>query len=134
MKPYIQKIIKPWGYEIVFTPPESPVTGKVEHVLAGRRCSYQYHDKKQETLILINGQAKLIIEGQEIVMEPYKGYFIKPMVKHRFGGITDCDIFESSTKEEGNTVRLEDDYSRPTETEELRKQPNRGWTAHEEKR
>lgn len=121
MKPYAEKIIKPWGYELIFTPPESPVVGKIEHIMAGRRCSYQYHDKKQETLILIKGKAKLIIEGKEFEMEPNHGYFVRSLIKHRFCAITDCDIVESSTKEEGNTVRLEDDYNRPTETEAMRK-------------
>lgn len=122
MEPYCQKIIKPWGYELIYTPPNSPITGKIHHLNQEARCSYQYHDKKQEALCLLTGRAKLIFEGQEIEMEPLKGYFIKPFQKHRFQGITDCEILEVSTKEEGNTVRLEDDYGRGTETEESRKQ------------
>lgn len=130
-KPFFQKVIKPWGYEIILTPSESPVTGKVEHVNAGCRCSLQYHDKKRETLTLINGKALLIIEDKkgklkEINMVPKKGYFIRPFQTHRFKGITDCDIFEASTGEEGNTIRLEDDYSRGTETEEERKTRTKG--------
>lgn len=127
MKTFSVKIIKPWGYEIIFTPPEAPVTGKLLHLEAGKRLSYQYHDQKEETLCLLNGQAKIIIDGQEMKMEPLKGYYIKPMVKHRCQGITDVDILEASSKEEGNTVRLEDDYQRNTETEEIRKLPDRGW-------
>lgn len=122
MKPYSQKVLKPWGYELIFTPPDSPVTGKILHLNRGARFSYQYHDKKQENLCLLSGRAKIIIEGKEIEMELMKGYFIKPMVKHRCQAITDCDILESSTKEEGNTVRLEDDYDRGIETEQTRKQ------------
>ncbi len=124
---YYQKIEKPWGYEIIFTPPESIITGKILHLNKGARFSYQYHDKKQETLCLIKGRAKIIIEGKTYLMQPNKGYFIKPFDKHRVEGITDCEIMEASTKEEGTTVRLQDDYQRPNETEELRKQPNRGW-------
>ncbi len=127
-KAYAVKIIKPWGYEIIFTPPDSLVTGKILHLKQGARFSYQYHEKKQETLCLLNGQAKIILNDEETKMESQKGYFIKPMVKHRCQAVTDCDILETSTKEEGTTVRLEDDYQRPDETEELRKQPNRGWT------
>lgn len=115
------KVEKPWGYEIIFTPSESPVTGKILHLNKGSRFSYQYHDKKIETLCLLKGKAKIIIDGQEIEMEALKGYFIKPFVKHRCQGITDCDILEASTREEGKTVRLEDDYARGTETEEARK-------------
>jgi mannose-6-phosphate isomerase len=127
-KAYATKINKPWGYEIIFTPPDSPVVGKILHLNQGARLSYQYHEKKQETLCLLNGQAKIILNDEEIEMELQKGYFIKPMVKHRCQAITDCDILETSTKEEGTTVRLQDDYQRPDETEELRKQPNRGWS------
>lgn len=119
---YAQKVEKPWGYEIIFTPPDSPVTGKILHIRKGARFSYQYHDKKQETLCLLRGKAKITIEEKEFEMEPLKGYFIRPMVKHRCKGITACDILEASTKEEGNTVRLEDDYNRGIETEESRKQ------------
>ncbi len=127
-KPFVEKIDKPWGYELILTSPDGPVTGKILHLNQGARWSYQYHEKKQENLILINGRAKIILDDQEEEMEPKKGYFIKPLEKHRVQGITDCDIMEVSTKEEGITVRLEDDYQRPDETEELRKQPNRGWS------
>lgn len=133
MKPYQLKVEKPWGYELILTPPESPVTGKILHLNAGCRFSLQYHDKKEETLTLISGEALLILEDekgqlQEIEMEQRKGYFIKPFQKHRAKGITDCDILEASTREKGKTVRIEDDYKRRTETEEKRKRRTRGGT------
>lgn len=141
IKPHYQKINKPWGYEIILTPPELSVTGKILHLDDGKRFSLQYHDEKRESLTLISGEALIILEDEkgdlkEIEMESFKGYYIRPFQKHRCKGITDCDIFEASTKEEGNTVRLEDDYGRGTETEEMRKLPDRGWkkTAHEKTR
>lgn len=128
-KPFLEKVEKPWGYELILTSPNDPVTGKILHLNQGARWSYQYHEKKQENLTLINGRAKIILNDEEEEMEPKKGYFIKPLEKHRVQGITDCDIMEVSTKEEGTTVRLQDDYQRPDETEKLRKQPNRGWSS-----
>jgi mannose-6-phosphate isomerase len=121
MNAYQLKIDKPWGFEFILTPPDSPVTGKIIHINANCRLSYQYHDQKEESLTLIKGEALLIgEEGQEIIMELNKGYFVKPMQKHRLKGITDCEIMEVSTPETGNTVRLEDDYQRNTETQEDR--------------
>lgn len=121
MKAVQIKIEKPWGYELILTPFDSPVTGKILHIKPRCRLSYQYHDQKTESLTLIKGQATLVHEeNQKIVetaMELNKGYFIKPLSKHRLKAITDCEIMEVSTPEKGNTVRLEDDYSRPTETE-----------------
>ena len=49
-----------------------------------------------------------------------KGYTIKIGQKHRYHAITNCKIFEVSTPEIGTTYRLEDDYNRPNESEELR--------------
>jgi len=127
VKPYVEKIDKPWGYEIILNPSDFPVTGKILHIEKGKRLSYQYHETKQEVLCLISGRAKIIFNDQEQEMELNKGYLIKPGDKHRFQGITDCDIMEASTPETGTTVRLQDDYQRPDETEKVRKQPNRGW-------
>lgn len=131
LRPYFKRVEKPWGYEILLTPPEPPATGKILHLDDGKRFSLQYHDKKIETLILISGEAYIILEDsrgkmKKIKMELEKGYFIRPFQKHRCQGIKDCLIFEASTRETGKTVRLEDDYSRGTETEEMRKSRKEG--------
>lgn len=131
-KPYIKKVLKPWGYELHWVPEGAPYMGKIEHVNKGSQCSFQIHDAKNESWYLMSGRAKLVWEDEngEIVeteMKKGAGYTCHVGQKHRFAGITDCDIIEVSTPEIGNTFRLEDDYARPTETEEMRKDPNRGW-------
>jgi len=123
MKPFSQKEMKPWGYEVILAPPEAPASAKILHVNQGHRSSLQYHEIKEETLILIDGKAYLIYGPDKdnltkVEMKPFKGYFIPKGLVHRYGGITDCDIFESSLKEDGTTYRLEDDYHRPNETKE----------------
>lgn len=131
-QPYIKRVEKPWGYELHFTPEGLPYMGKIEHISAGKRMSLQIHDKKQESWFLMSGKAKIIWEDNkgnliETEIQPGFGYTCQIDQKHRLVGITDCDIIEVSTPEIGNTYRLEDDYLRPTETEEMRKEPNRGW-------
>lgn len=131
-KPYIKRVEKPWGYELHWVREGLPYMGKIEHVNAGAQCSFQIHDAKQESWFLMNGRAKLIWENKngeiiETEMEKGFGYTCDLGQKHRFAGITDCDIIEVSTPEIGNTFRLEDDYARSTETEQMRKDPNRGW-------
>lgn len=139
MKPHSQKVIKPWGYELILTSPESPVTGKLAFTKANHRWSYQYHDKKDEVITLIEGKAEFWLENENGVIEklPMKikqGYHVEPSKKHRFCALKNCWTVEVSTPEEGNTIRLEDDYARPSETEKIRKLTNRGWTSHEEKK
>lgn len=130
--PFVRRVEKPWGYEIHFTPDNLPYMGKVLHINAGKRLSLQVHDQKCESWYLLKGQGMMIIEDSkgelsEIELTSGVGHTTKVGQRHRLVGITDCDILEVSTPEIGNTYRLEDDYSRPTETEEMRKKENRGW-------
>lgn len=130
--PFQTRVEKPWGYEIIYTPEKAPATGKILHLTAGKRLSLQYHDVKEETLCLLKGKALITLTNNEdheveVDMEPLKGYHIVPGQVHRVTAVTDIDVFEASTPELGNTVRLEDDSGRATETEAMRKKPNRGW-------
>lgn len=130
--PYVKRVEKPWGYELHWVQDDKPYMGKVLHINAGKRLSLQYHDKKQESWFLMAGQAKVIWEDTngnmvETELQFGMGYTCHIGQKHRLAGITDCDIIEVSTAEIGNTYRLADDFSRPDETEQMRKDPNRGW-------
>lgn len=125
--PFLKKVTKPWGYELIFTSPALPYTGKILHIKAGCKLSLQLHDKKQESYFLFNGKCNLIIENKKgeletIEMKPQVGYNVKIGQKHRHQAVTDCDIFEVSTPEIGTTYRLEDDYKRGNETEKDREQ------------
>lgn len=130
--PYQKRVDKPWGYEIHWTPDSLPYMGKVLHIYESKRLSLQRHDIKQESWYLISGQAKIIWDDEngkliETVLQPGQGYTCMTGQRHRLMGITDCDIVEVSTPEIGITERLEDDFGRPDETDEMRKMKNRGW-------
>jgi mannose-6-phosphate isomerase-like protein (cupin superfamily) len=122
---FVKKVNKPWGYEIIFTPEDLLYTGKIIHINAGKRLSLQAHDKKQESWYLLQGRGKIVWENSEgglieTELEAEQGYTCKIGQKHRLAGINDCDILEVSTPELGTTYRLEDDYQRPDETEQMR--------------
>jgi mannose-6-phosphate isomerase len=124
-QPFVQRIEKPWGYEILFTEPHLPYAGKILHIRAGQRLSLQMHDAKRETQYLFAGRCLRIADNEhgelvEAEMQPAVGYTMACGQRHRLQGITDCDIFEVSTPELGITYRLHDDYARPHETEQLR--------------
>lgn len=126
-QPFVKRIEKPWGYEILFTTADLPYAGKILHVEAGKQLSLQWHDLKQETQFLSSGRCMRVADdGQgnlvETEMVPHQGYTIMPGQRHRLRGITDCDVFEVSTPEIGVTHRLQDDYKRPDETEDMRQQ------------
>jgi len=125
-------VTKPWGSEIILTSANLPYTAKIINLKAGKRLSLQYHDQKTETLVLVSGQAKITIGNRPdnlatTDMTPLSGFTILPNITHRIEAVTDCQIFEASTPEQGITVRLQDDYNRKDETQDIRNSPNRGW-------
>lgn len=122
---YARHIDKPWGYELHWTPDSLPYMGKVLHIHAGKRLSLQAHDRKQESWMILTGEAKVIWDNNqgelvETVLEAGKGFTCLPGQRHRLVGITDCNILEVSTPEQGTTWRLDDDFARPDETETQR--------------
>lgn len=122
---YVKRVDKPWGYELHWVPAGLSYMGKIIHINKGARLSLQLHDSKQESWLLIKGEASVVWENEkgklvETLLIPGAGYTTQVGQRHRLIGLTDCDIVEVSTPELGTTWRLEDDYSRPNETPEQR--------------
>jgi hypothetical protein len=111
----VTKVDKPWGHELHWAITERYV-GKVLHVKAGHALSLQYHNVKDETIFLWTG--KLLFEIQqgdgagEARDAAGRERHITPHTIHRMTPIEDSDIFEVSTPELDDVVRLEDRYGR----------------------
>ena len=108
-------IDKPWGYELIWAHTER-YAGKILHINKGQSLSYQYHDKKDETIRLLTGALEMEVEtdGQrrKLRLAPGDSLHIVPLMKHRMTAIEDCDVLEVSTPELDDVVRLEDRYGR----------------------
>ena len=111
----IMRVEKPWGYELHWAKTDRYV-GKIIHVNAGHALSLQYHNLKDETIYLQSGRLLFEIHlGADIVkreMLPGEQVHISPKTVHRMTAIEDSDIFEVSTPELHDVVRLEDRYGR----------------------
>ena len=112
----ITRVEKPWGYELHWAKTERYV-GKLIHVNAGHALSLQYHNQKDETIYLHSGRLLFEIQeqGRDLVkreMRPGERVHITPKTVHRMTAIEDSDIFEVSTPELDDVVRLEDRYGR----------------------
>ena len=112
------KVEKPWGYELHWALTDRYV-GKVLHVRAGHALSLQYHNRKDETILLWSGKILMEVqEGGSLVkreMQPGDRLHITPGTIHRMTAIDDSDIMEVSTPELDDVVRLEDRYGRVEE-------------------
>jgi len=107
---------KPWGNELIWAVTERYV-GKILHVNAGESLSLQYHEVKDETVMVLSGRIELVHyqDGQEpqtTVLGPRQPFHIQPGLRHRMVALEDSDIVEVSTPELDDVVRLADRYGR----------------------
>jgi mannose-6-phosphate isomerase len=117
----VTRVEKPWGYELHWAKTDRYV-GKLIHVNAGHALSLQYHNRKDETIYLHSGRLMFEIaeQGKDLVrreMHPGERVHITPLTVHRMTAIEDSDIFEVSTPELDDVVRLEDRYGREDKPE-----------------
>ena len=111
----VTRVEKPWGYELRWAKTDRYV-GKVIHVTAGHALSLQYHNEKDETILLWAGRLRFELrDGDDIrdwEMKPGERVHVRPKMVHRMTAVEDCDIIEVSTPELDDVVRLEDRYGR----------------------
>ena len=111
----LTKVDKPWGYELRFVRSDR-YAGKVLFIKAGAQLSLQYHEKKDEAFFVQAGTLDLVLgKGQDqtvVRMGPGDSRHITPGTIHRFRAVTDTLLFEVSTPELEDVVRIEDDYGR----------------------
>ena len=111
----MRRVPKPWGEEIIFAETDR-YAGKILVVRKGEILSLQYHEKKEETLYLYRGRVRLWIEEagelKEKTMHPGDSRHIRPLTRHRMEALEDSEIFEVSSPELDDVVRLEDRYGR----------------------
>ncbi len=121
----MDRVDKPWGYELRFIRTDR-YAGKVLFIKAGSQLSLQYHEVKDEAFFVQEGTLELVLgrgaDQQVHRLGPGESRHIVPHTVHRFRAVTDCLLFEVSTPDLEDVVRLEDDYGREGTTDG----PNRG--------
>ena len=110
---------KPWGHEIRFAENDKYL-GKILYIAKGHRLSRQYHEIKDETIMVYHGS--LILELGKPGTKSFERktlhygdrFRVLPGVIHRFIAPEDgpVTLVEVSTPEINDVVRLEDDYKR----------------------
>jgi mannose-6-phosphate isomerase len=110
------KVDKPWGYELRWAITDRYL-GKVLHLNRGQALSLQYHLQKDECQYVIRGEIEMELGGPAGELSTFRmkagdTIHLTPGTRHRLTAIEDTDIFEVSTPEIDDVVRLEDRYGR----------------------
>lgn len=113
----VRHVPKPWGHETIWAHTDRYV-GKILHINAGEALSIQYHERKDETVYLLQGEMKYWVQlpGENELRDQRlttgQSFRITPGTIHYMEAITDCDVLEASTPELDDVVRLKDRYGR----------------------
>lgn len=114
-----REVIKPWGKEVIWAETKDYV-GKLLYINEGHKLSLQYHEQKEETILVVAGNLEVFVSDNErrgiSVLKLSEGdtYHVRPHTIHRFSATlgTNVVLAEVSTNYLDDVVRLEDDYDR----------------------
>jgi mannose-6-phosphate isomerase len=112
-----RRVEKPWGWELIWAHAEAYV-GKILFIRAGQSLSLQFHREKDESWYVESGRAKLELgdSGDAVlnteVIAAGATFRFRPGTVHRVTALEDTTIFEVSTPQLDDVVRLEDAYGR----------------------
>jgi mannose-6-phosphate isomerase-like protein (cupin superfamily) len=107
---------RPWGN---FTVLDEAAGYKVKRivVLPGKRLSYQRHARRSEHWLIVAGQAKVTLDGNDILLNPGEHIDIPIGAAHRIEnpGAVNTVLIEIQRGDylgEDDIVRLQDDFGR----------------------
>ena len=108
------KIEKPWGHEIIWSD-SSKYLGKLIYIKEDESLSFQYHNYKEETIYILNGELRLVVgdEKKELILKNGDSFKINPKIKHMFSSFNgEVTLIEVSSYFPDDVVRIEDKYGR----------------------
>jgi mannose-6-phosphate isomerase len=119
----LRKVEKPWGHEEIWarSRSESGYVGKLLFIKAGHQLSFQYHEEKEETIMVKSGILYLHTMGvfddmtdlKIVKLFPGQTFHVPVGLTHRFAANeVNVELIEVSTHQLDDVVRIEDDYGR----------------------
>ena len=113
---YLEKEERPWGRYFVLQDEATYKLKRIE-VEPGQRLSYQYHNKRSETWIVIEGTASVTIDDKSKEYNAGETVIIPLKVKHRVENkssslLVFIEVQTGSYFGEDDIIRLNDDYGR----------------------
>jgi mannose-6-phosphate isomerase-like protein (cupin superfamily) len=111
-----RRVPKPWGHELIWAHTDRYV-GKVLVIEAGKRLSLQKHVAKDESIYVLSGRLLLYLEDdggdvRQVELGPGEARHVPTGRIHRYEALERTELFEVSTPELDDVVRLSDDYGR----------------------
>jgi mannose-6-phosphate isomerase len=107
---------RPWGTFTVLDEGDGFKVKRIE-VLPGKRLSYQKHAQRAEHWVVVQGSAKVTLDGQDVIVETGKAIDIAVGSAHRVENsgpepLVFIEVQRGDYLGEDDIVRLHDDFGR----------------------
>lgn len=107
---------RPWGSFTVLDEGDGFKVKRIE-VLPGKRLSYQQHAQRAEHWVIVQGSAKITLDGQDVIVKPGEAIDIAVGSAHRVENPGDellvfIEVQRGNYLGEDDIVRLQDDFGR----------------------
>ncbi len=107
---------RPWGSYTVLDHGQGYQVKRIE-VLPGKRLSYQTHAHRSEHWVIVQGQALVTLDGQNLSLAQGQAVDVPIRAAHRIanpgdGPLTFIEVQRGDYLGEDDIVRLQDDFGR----------------------
>lgn len=109
----IKIVPKGWGFEKWIVNCEQ-YCGKLLYLIKGKRCSWHYHDKKDEVFFVQSGKIKILYGWNDniefatmTILERGEKFHVPTGMRHQMYALEDTELFEFSTEHfDSDSIRV----------------------------
>ena len=104
----MKEIRKPWGKEL-WIAREKEYGGKILIIKGNHHTSQHFHKDKKETIYCFKGQVDIILNDRVVSLKEGEDITLTPRTVHRIIGKANSILFEVSTPQLADVVRLKEE-------------------------
>lgn len=104
----MKEVRKPWGKEL-WIAQEKEYGGKILIIKANHNTSQHFHKDKKETIYCFKGQVDIILNDRVTTLKEGEDITLVPRTVHRIVGRANSILFEVSTPQLADVVRLKEE-------------------------
>ena len=111
----MKEILKDWGKEL-WIAEEAEYGGKILVIRENKSTSQHYHKDKKETIYCFKGLVDIILTDKMVTLREGEDITLFPKTIHRIIGKKDSILFEVSTPQLADVVRLQENPKKTSKT------------------
>jgi D-lyxose ketol-isomerase len=111
----VKEILKDWGKEL-WIAEEAEYGGKILIIRENKSTSQHYHKDKKETIYCFKGLVDIVLTDRIVTLKEGEDATLFPKTIHSIIGKKDSILFEVSTPQLADIVRIQENQRRTSRT------------------